>query len=100
MAEADRRNNDNEIVPGMKVEVTKGDLGEQDVSPPKVTEVEKNQKGDIETIEVSKGTLFRKKLEVPADRITAVDPARSGEPSPGKVTVDVGEPELEALTAA
>src|SRR5215469_1382919 len=99
MAEADPRNKDDEIVPGMEVEGTEGALGEQDVSPARVTEVEKNQQGHVEAVKVSKGTLFRKLLNIPADRVQAVDPVASGAESPGKVTVDVDEPELEALTA-
>jgi NRAMP (natural resistance-associated macrophage protein)-like metal ion transporter len=95
--EANRKDNDQEIVPGMKVEATEGDLGEQDVTPPKVTEVVKNQDGQVEAIEVTKGTLFHKKIHIPADRIKAVEPA-SGDESPGKVKVDVTESELEALT--
>ena len=83
----------------MEVEGTEGALGEQDVSPARVTEVEKNQQGHVEAVKVSKGTLFRKLLNIPADRVQAVDPVASGAESPGKVTVDVDEPELEALTA-
>jgi uncharacterized membrane protein YdbT with pleckstrin-like domain len=84
----------------MKVEATKGDLGEEDVSPAHVTEVIKNQEGNVEAIEVSKGALFKKKLTVPADRIQAVDPGVSSDEAPGKVTIDITESELEALTAA
>src|SRR6266566_6074103 len=94
--EENRKDNDQEIVPRMKVEATEGDLGEQDGIPPKVTEVVKNQDGQVEAIEVTKGTLFHKKIYIPADRIQAVEPA-CGEESPGKVKVDVSEPELEAL---
>jgi len=100
MAQEDRSNNDNELVPGMEVEATKGELGEQDVSPAKITKVEKDQQGNVEAIEVEKGILFRKKLDIPADRIQAVEPAGSSDPSSGKVRIDASEPELEALTAA
>jgi hypothetical protein len=37
-----------EIQPGMLVESTDGDLGEADVSKPKVTGVVQDQKGDLE----------------------------------------------------
>src|SRR5947209_20310151 len=84
----------NEITPGMKVEA-KGELGEQDVSPAKVTGVKKNQEGDIEAIEVTKGALFRKKLEVPTDRLQAVNPADNG----ATIKIDANESELEGLTA-
>jgi NRAMP (natural resistance-associated macrophage protein)-like metal ion transporter len=101
MAEEDRRNNDNEIVPGMEVEATEGELGEQDVRPAKIRSVEKDQQGHVEAIEVEKGTLFRKKLDVPADRIQAVEPVASGEGegASGKVRIDAKEEELEALSA-
>src|SRR5712692_5630914 len=100
MPEEHRMDSDNEIAPGMKVEATKGDLGEEDVSPAHVTEVIKNQEGNIEAIKVSKGALFKKKLTVPADRIQAVDPGVSSDEAPRKVTIDITESELEALTAA
>jgi NRAMP (natural resistance-associated macrophage protein)-like metal ion transporter len=100
MVEEDRRNNDKEIVPGMEVEATEGDLGEQDVSPAKIKKVEKDQQGNVEAIEVSKGTLFRKKLDVPADRIQEVEPAVSSDQPSGKVRIDASEQELESLTAA
>lgn len=85
-----------EIVPGMKVEATQGDLGEQDVSSAQVTEVKQNQEGNIETLKVSKGILFRKQLNVPADRVEAVDPVTDGGSS-GKVIIDAREEELEPL---
>src|SRR5947209_17806645 len=94
-----RRMKVDEIVPGMKVEATQGDLGEQDVSPAQVTEVKQNQEGNIETLKVSKGTLFRKQLNVPADRVEAVDPL-TDDGSSGKVIIDAREEELEALTEA
>jgi NRAMP (natural resistance-associated macrophage protein)-like metal ion transporter len=99
MAEEDRRNNDKEIAPGMEVEATEGELGERDVSPARIKKVEKDQQGHVEEIEVEKGTLFRKKLDVPADRIQAVEPAPSGDGASGKVILDANEEELEALTA-
>jgi NRAMP (natural resistance-associated macrophage protein)-like metal ion transporter len=88
-----------EIAPGMKVEATQGDLGEQDVSSAQVTEVQQNQEGKVETLKVSKGTLFRKQLNVPVDRVEAVDPADSNGSS-GKVIIDACEEELEALKKA
>jgi len=89
-----------EIAPGMKVEATQGDLGEQDVSSAQVTEVQQNQEGKVETLKVSKGTLFRKQLNVPVDRVEAVDPAADSNGSSGKVIIDAREEELEALKKA
>ena len=99
MAEEERRDNDNEIVPGMEVEATEGQLDKGDVSPAEVKKVEKDQQGHVEAIEVEKGALFRKKFEVPADRIQEVEPAASREGASGKVILDAKEEELEALTA-
>ncbi|HTD17941.1 MAG TPA: hypothetical protein VK667_00275, partial [Ktedonobacteraceae bacterium] len=98
MAGENRRNDDQEIVPGMKVEATEGDLGEQDVSPAKVTDVEMNQQGDVEAIKVSKGVLFKKELEVPADRIQAVNSVDADDKSNGTIMIDAKEEELESLT--
>ncbi len=77
MTEGHRGDSNNVIVPGMKVEATAGDLGEQDVSPAQVIEVIKDQEGNVKAIEVSKGAFFQKKLTIPADRIQSVDPAAS-----------------------
>jgi len=76
-----------EIVPGMMVEATEGDLGEQDVSSAKVTDVERDAQGNIQAIEVEKGILFRKKLEIPVDRIQEVDLATDGH-APGEIKID------------
>jgi NRAMP (natural resistance-associated macrophage protein)-like metal ion transporter len=100
MSEEHHGDSNNVIVPGMKVEATAGDLGEQDVSPPQVIKVIKDQEGNVEAIEVSKGAFFHKKLTIPADRIQSVNPAASHDEAPGKVTIDITESELEALTAA
>lgn len=56
-----RKIKEDDIVPGMEVEATRGDLGEKDVSPARVTHVEK-QDGKVEGVEVTKGVIFRKKI--------------------------------------
>jgi uncharacterized membrane protein YdbT with pleckstrin-like domain len=84
------------IEPGMVVEATRGDLGEEDVSKPKVTEVVQDQQGNVDKLVVRKGVLFKKTLEIPANRVQSVD---QDESTPGKVIVDVGKKEAEALTA-
>ena len=43
------------IKTGMEVEATRGDLGEKDVSKPKVTEVVQDQQGKIDKVVVQKG---------------------------------------------
>lgn len=92
-----RRKNEDEIVPGMEVGATEGDLGEQDLSHARVTDVEKNQDGKVEEIEITKGTVFRKKLKVPADRVQAVNATAPDNKGEGEVKVDASEPELESL---
>jgi NRAMP (natural resistance-associated macrophage protein)-like metal ion transporter len=84
------------IESGMVVEATRGDLGEEDVSKPKVTEVVQDQQGNADKLVVQKGVLFKKTLEIPANRVQSVD---QDESTPGKVIVDVGKKEAEALTA-
>ena len=61
------------IEPGMVVEATRGDLGEEDVSKPKVTEVVKDQQGNVDKLVVQKGVIFRKTLEILADRIASIN---------------------------
>ncbi len=92
-----RQLKEDEIVPGMEVGATQGDLGEQDVSPARVTKVEKNSDGKVEAVEVTKGVLFRKKLKVPADRIRAINPTAPDKKGEGEIKVDASEPELESL---
>src|SRR5579872_3983065 len=84
---------------GMVVEATKGDLGEDDISKPKVSAVTRNKAGEIEELTVQKGVVFKKTLDIPADRIQAVDQNWQDEKNPGKVVVDVSKAEAAALTA-
>ncbi len=92
-----QRSNIEDIRPGMKVEATEGDLGENDVSPARVTDVVRNEEGNVEAIEVTKGTIFHRKLEVPANRIAGVESKGS---SNGDVKIVANEQELESLDAA
>jgi hypothetical protein len=87
------------IEPGMVVEATKGDLGEEDVSKPKVSAVVQDQQGNVEKLLVHKGVIFKKTLEIPADRIQSVDEAHMDENTSGKVTVEVSKQEAASLTA-
>ena len=78
------------------MEATKGDLGDGDVSKPKVTDVIQDQQGNVEKVVVEKGVLFKKKLEIlDPIRVQAVENTPKDEKTAGKVTVDVGEKELE-----
>src|SRR5579884_1470103 len=63
----------NEIQPGMEVEDTDHDLGESDVSKPRVAKVIRDEQGQVEDVVVNKGVIFRKQVEVPADRIEKVE---------------------------
>ena len=60
----------------MAVEATRADIGEKDVSPPRVSEVERDDQGNVEEIVVQKGVLFKKELKVPAERIQRVEEVR------------------------
>ncbi len=46
----------------MIVEASEGDLGEEDVSKPKVADVVRDQNGHVKDVVVTKGTVFRKTL--------------------------------------
>ncbi|GER92276.1 hypothetical protein KDW_64380 [Dictyobacter vulcani] len=88
-----------QIKAGMVVEATHGDLGEADVSKPKVKDVIHDDNGDVAAIVVEKGVLFKKQLEIPADRIQSVE-INGGNEGEGLVRVDASEVELEALNTA
>ncbi|MGI8587670.1 MAG: NRAMP family divalent metal transporter [Chloroflexia bacterium] len=87
----------NEIEPGMEVEATDADLGEEDVSKPRVAEVLRNAAGDIESVTVKKGALFTKHIEIPVERIQSIEHQDGDGSSPGKVTIAATDEELEAL---
>lgn len=83
------------IATGMPVETTKGDLGERDISKPRVDEVVRDSNNEVTDLVVKKGAIFKKKIEVPIDRVQQVKPARGNRQ--GKVVIDGEEKELEAL---
>ncbi len=87
------------IEPGMAVEATQGDLGEEDISPPRVKEVIRNDNDDVEKIVVQKGLLFKKELDIPLDRVQGVT-SPEGREGIGKVFIDARETELEALNTS
>ncbi len=86
-----------DIEPGMAVEATRGDLGEEDVSKPKIAEVVEDNQGDVEKLVVEKGVIFRKKLEIPANRVKAVESEPEQEEPRGKVRVEVSKEEAKEL---
>ena len=89
----------NEITPGMLVEATSGDLGETDISKPTVTNVERDARGNVQAIEIEKGAIFRKKLEIPVDRIEEVDEDTTSTGKPGEIKIATDEQELENLSS-
>lgn len=89
----------NQVEPGMIVEATQGDLGEQDVSKPKVTDVVQDSQGNVEKIVVTKGVVFKKKLDIPADRIRNVRAEPEAGSEQGAVTIATDKAEMQALTA-
>ena len=92
--------NTTNIEPGMEVEATKGDLGEEDVSKPKVTGVVQDQQGNVDKLIVQKGVIFKKTLDIPTDRVQSIDQENTADEStPGKVIVDVSKKEAESLAA-
>src|ERR1700676_2433944 len=88
------------VEPGMNVEATQGDLGEADVSKPKVTDVALDDQGNVGKLVVEKGLIFKKKLEIPAHRVTSVEPDSEKDAPQGKVTVDVDHKETQSLKAS
>ncbi len=84
----------------MVVEATRGDLGEEDVGKPKVTEVVEDKQGKVDKLIIKKGKIFKKTLEIPADRISSIEQEDSEDESvPRKVIIEVGKKEAEALTS-
>lgn len=89
----DEQNKQNGVEPGMIVETTGGDIGDTDISKPEISDVVRDRMGRLKRLVVRKGVLFRKELEIPADRVQKV------EEDERKVIVDVGPSEADALTA-
>lgn len=88
---------DKAIEPGMEVSATEGDLGEHDISAPKVAEVTRNRHGDVESVVVQKGKIFKKELRVPAERIVSVEAESPDSKAAGTLTIATNDQELDAL---
>lgn len=96
MSQRQIRNQLRQIKPGMLVEASEGYLGDDDLSKPKVTKIVRNSRGQIEKVVAKKGVIFSKEIEIPVDRIQAVDLRPQGE-IPGRVVIDATDPEIAAL---
>ncbi|HEY1387278.1 MAG TPA: divalent metal cation transporter [Ktedonobacterales bacterium] len=102
-----------EIEPGMPVEAREGDLGKSDISTARVKDVERNAAGDVTNVVVEKGVIFRKTLDVPAERVETVEEAAEPSLSPheseqnapasesneGKVILNTTKQEVRDLSA-
>src|SRR5438067_11410021 len=100
MAAKKRKSDLEKIEPGMVVEATEGDLGEEDVSKPKVTGVVEDQNGDVEKVVVTKGVVFKKNIDIPAERIQSVASPSHDHPGHGKVTVVLNQTETASLSSS
>lgn len=83
----------------MVAEATDGDLGESDVSKPRVKDVMRDDDGGVRSVVIEKGVIFKKDIVVPADRIDAVVPQGQGPTGASEVTIAASEPEIEGLSA-
>ncbi len=78
----------NKIQPGMEVEDTAHELGESDMSKPRVTYVIRDEQGQVKYLVVSKGLLFKKMILVPAKRIKEVKQEPEDKQGPGEVVIE------------
>ena len=86
---------------GMVVEADEGDLGQEDISEAKVTDIIHDPAGKVESIVAKKGVFFTKHLEIPVERIMSVAQEADVDTADGsssKVTISASEVEVEALT--
>lgn len=91
-----KRKQTDHLHPGMQVEA-QGDLGEQDVSKPRIASIHKDAQGHVKDVAIQKGVLFRKEIDIPAERIEKIDPSSNG--AEDKVVVNISADEADALTA-
>lgn len=89
----------NAIEPGMEIEAAQGDLGERDVSKPRVRQVVRDAWGNARNVIVTKGVFFRKKLEIPVERVMDVSSPAPSADEQGKVLVETQKHEIEGLAA-
>jgi len=87
---------------GMVTEADEGNLGLEDIGEAKVTDIVHDQTGNVESIIVEKGIIFRKYIEIPLERIQSVThetEADGSESAPWKVLFSASEDEVDVLTA-
>ena len=78
----------NEIQPGMEVEDTKHELGEGDISKPRVSNVIRDKQGQVKYVIIGKGLLFKKMIVVPANRIKEVRREPEDKKGPGEIVIE------------
>lgn len=87
----------NMIEPGMIVEAEEGDIGEEDVSKPRVSRIIRNRDGHVAKIVLKKGVVFKKEIDIPVDRIIRVEKGSNGRD--GRVVIDSEKKEIDSLSA-
>jgi len=85
------------IEPGMIVEAEQGDIGEEDVSKPRVSRVIRDKDGHIGKIILKKGVVFKKEIDIPVDRILRVEKGSNGRD--GRVVIDSEKKEIDSLSS-
>ena len=78
----------NEIQPGMEVEDTGHELGEGDISKPRVSNVIRDKQGQVKYVIIGKGLLFKKMVLVPANRIKEVRREPEDKKGPGEIVIE------------
>ncbi len=89
----------NEIQPGMEVEDTGHELGEGDISKPRVSNVIRDKQGQVKYVIIGKGLLFKKMVLVPANRIKEVRREAEDKKGPGEHKLGwpvMGDEEVQA----
>ncbi len=89
----------NVIEPGMEVVATQGDLGNRDVTKPKVRHIVRDAWGNVRKLIVAKGIFFRKEVDIPAERVIDVMPPSPLADERGKVLVATEKDEIKGLAA-
>src|SRR5207302_4135221 len=87
----------NEIQPGMEVEDTKHELGEGDISKPRVSNVIRDKQGQVKYVIIGKGLLFKKIVLVPANRIKEVRREPEDKKGPGEIVIETTPQDEEEL---
>jgi Mn2+/Fe2+ NRAMP family transporter len=87
----------NKIQPGMEVEDTEHELGESDISKPRVSDVIRDEQGQVKYVIVSKGLLFKKKVVVPAHRIKEVKQEPEDKKGPGEIVIETNPEDEQQL---